>query len=46
MKGTCENCHKKNVQIRRFKAIGMFNEDRGYFSVCLECFKGRIWSDP
>jgi len=43
--GTCENCGRKSVKVRRVKAIGMFKERRGYFDICFKCFKPRrIWS--
>ena len=40
--GTCENCGKEKVKVRRIKAIGMFKEPRGFFNVCFECFGEQI----
>ena len=54
--GTCENCHRENVMVRKVKAYGMFGSaDRGFYNICFECFKlrvkfkgsdGRIYSAP
>jgi len=41
--GTCENCKRENVTVRRVKAIGMFNEPRGYFDICFECQRPEIY---
>lgn len=40
--GTCENCKKEKVKVRRIKATGMFNEPRGFFNMCFECHAEQI----
>jgi hypothetical protein len=38
-KGTCENCHKEQIDVRKVKAIGHAGESRGYYDVCFQCIK-------
>ena len=41
--GTCENCHKENVKVRKIEAYGMFGSaNRGFYNICFECFKPRV----
>jgi hypothetical protein len=41
--GTCENCHKENVMVRKIEAYGAFGSGmRGYYQICFECFKPRV----
>lgn len=41
--GTCENCHKENVMVRKIEAYGAFGSGmRGYYNICFECFKPRV----
>lgn len=45
--GTCENCHKENVKIRRIEAFSMFarasrESSRGFYNICFECFGPRV----
>ena len=40
--GTCENCRKENVKVRRIEAKGMFGETRGYYNICFECIGPQI----
>jgi len=42
--GTCENCGRQNVKVRRIEAVGMFREKRGYFNICFECFGARTYT--
>lgn len=41
--GTCENCNKENVMVRKIEGYGAFGSDmRGYYNICFECFKPRV----
>ena len=40
--GTCENCGKENVRVRRIEAIGMFKESRGHYDLCFKCVGPQI----
>ena len=39
--GTCENCLKKNVKVRRIHSGGdqFGSASRGYFNICYKCIK-------
>jgi len=45
--GTCANCHKENVKIRRVEEFSMFarasrESSRGFHDICFECFGPRV----
>ena len=42
--GTCQNCHKENVKVRRVEAKGLFNETRGFYDVCFACFAPQVYT--
>jgi hypothetical protein len=35
--GVCENC-KQLKQVRSIHVAGIFDEDRGYYKICFDCF--------
>jgi len=44
--GTCDNCNRDGVLVRRVEATGMFKEPRGFYNICIDCFKPRVkWSN-
>jgi len=52
--GTCENCQQEKP-VRKVQAVGMYQEPRGWFSMCFACFgprllwragKGMVMSSP
>ena len=45
--GTCENCLKENVRVRKIEAFSMFarasrDSSRGFYNICFECFGPRV----
>ena len=36
--GTCDNCHKEQVFVRRVLSVGMFGEKRRYWNLCYDCY--------
>lgn len=41
--GTCENCGKEKVKVRRIQSLDKFGANpRGYFNICFECFGEQI----
>lgn len=53
--GFCENC-RETKPVRGIRTYGIFNEDRGTFKICFDCFGprifwiksegGKIWESP
>lgn len=43
--GTCENCKKENVKVRRVQSVGSIlgGGSRGYFNICFVCLKPVIY---
>ena len=50
--GTCENCLKESVRVRKIQAFSTFvsaspESSRGWYNLCFECFGPRVkfWSE-
>ena len=41
--GTCAQCGRENVKVRRIEAKGLFGESRGFFDICFNCMRPVIY---
>ena len=41
--GTCENCKRENVKIRKVEAFGFARESRGFYDICFDCMAPRVF---
>ena len=41
--GTCENCGRDNVKVRRVESFGMAKESRGFYNLCFDCVGPKVF---